>query len=170
MCHGCILVRTQSKSGKFQDYPVLFQCCQWLCQVPLLFFIFVLSNFCFNIPLPNFTHLVFHDQIFSNCLEWEKKQNKTKQTTKHGEAKWRYVHWNAKLFKSKLLTNDLNDETVNKAGAFPQILFLLVSVCDMHHRRPWRNHQTFLLLLNQTHDDHRKMLDQMQLQESRPIM
>lgn len=75
-----------------------------------------------------------------------------------------------KVVQSKLLTNDLNDETINKAGAFPQILFLLVSVCDMHHRRPWRNHQTFLLLLNQTHDVHRKMLDQMQLQESRPIM
>ena len=41
----------------------------------------------FNIPLPNFTHLVFHDQIFANCLEWEKNQNKTKQITKHGEAK-----------------------------------------------------------------------------------
>ena len=42
--------------------------------------------FC-NISLPNFTHLVFHDQIFANCLEWGKKQNKTKQMTKHREAK-----------------------------------------------------------------------------------
>ena len=86
MCHGCILVRTQSKSRKFQDYPVLFQCCQWLCQIPL-FFIFVLSNF----------FLIFHFQTFHTLffmikylpIVWsgkKTKQNKQRNMEKLNEG------------------------------------------------------------------------------------
>lgn len=33
------------------------------------------------------------------------------------------------------LTNDSDDETVDKAGVVGQSLSLLVSLCDMHHKK-----------------------------------
>lgn len=63
------------------------------------------------------------------------------------------------------LTSDLNDETVDIAGVFCRNLSLLVSPCDKHHRKLWKILQTFLLLPNQIHDDHRMKLDQMQLEK-----
>ena len=62
------------------------------------------------------------------------------------------------------LTNDSNDETVDKAGVVCQSLSLLVSLCDMHHKKLWKSLQTFPRLPNQIHDDRRMKLNQMQLQ------